>query len=69
MSELSDFRKGQIMGACLTGASVNLTAQLFGVLETTVFMIMNAYTKHGKTSLEKKNSGQKQKVNDRDCQH
>ncbi len=47
------------MGACLTGAPVDLTTQLFGVLGT-VFMIMNANTKHGKTSLEKKNNGQGQ---------
>lgn len=38
------------MGVCLAGASVTLTAQLFGVLQTTVFMIMTAYTNHGKTN-------------------
>uniref|UniRef100_A0A672MR36 Uncharacterized protein n=1 Tax=Sinocyclocheilus grahami TaxID=75366 RepID=A0A672MR36_SINGR len=60
MADLSDFQKGQIMGAHLRGASVNLTAQLF--LSTTLFRIMTAYTKHGKTS-SAKNSGQKLKVN------
>ncbi len=50
MGDLSDFQKGQIMAV-----------QLCGVLST-AFTIMTAYTKHGKTSLEKKNSGQKPKV-------
>uniref|UniRef100_A0A673KA24 Uncharacterized protein n=1 Tax=Sinocyclocheilus rhinocerous TaxID=307959 RepID=A0A673KA24_9TELE len=61
MSDLSDFQKGQIIGACLPGASVTLS-----VLRTTVFMIMAAYTKHGKNSSANKNSGCRPKVNHRD---
>lgn len=65
---MSDFEKGQIVEAHLAGASVPLTAQLFGVLRTTVFTFVIAYTKHGKTSLAKKNTGQQPKVNIKDCQ-
>uniref|UniRef100_A0A672QTQ3 Uncharacterized protein n=1 Tax=Sinocyclocheilus grahami TaxID=75366 RepID=A0A672QTQ3_SINGR len=63
MSDLSDFQKGQVIGACLPGASVTLS-----VLRTTVFIIMAAYTKHGKNSSANKNSGFRPKVNDRDSQ-
>ncbi len=54
MGDLSNLQKGQIMEACLAGKPVTLTAQLFGILRTTVFaftcVFMGAYKKHGKTS-------------------
>lgn len=58
---MGDFRppKRGIIGAPLAEASVTLTAQLFSVISATVFMIMAPYTMVGKTSLAKKNSGQK----------
>ncbi len=56
------------MQAHLAGMSLTFMSQLFNVLKTIVFTIMTVYTKHGKTSAVKKNSGQKPKVNDRDCQ-
>uniref|UniRef100_A0A673GJD8 Resolvase HTH domain-containing protein n=1 Tax=Sinocyclocheilus rhinocerous TaxID=307959 RepID=A0A673GJD8_9TELE len=55
MGDLSDVQKGQIIEAYLAGASITLIAQLFGVLRTTV---RTTYTKHGKTSSEKKNNPQ-----------
>ncbi len=45
-----------------------LNSQTTGVLRTTDFMIMTVYAKHGKTSFEEKNRGQKLKVNDWDSQ-
>lgn len=68
MGNLYDFQNEQIMGACLAGASVTLTAKLFGILRTRVFMIMTAYTEHSKASSVKNNSGRKPKVNHRESQ-
>lgn len=58
IGDLIDLQKGQIMGACL-GASVTLTAQLFGVLRAVVFKFLTVYKKRVKTSSAKKNNWQK----------
>jgi hypothetical protein len=57
IGRLSDFERGQIVGARLAGASVTKTATLLGVLRATVCMVMSAYTNHGKTAAAKRNSG------------
>lgn len=49
--DLSNFQRGQIMGA-----------HLVGVLRTKVFMIMTAYTQHCKTSSAKKIVGENQGI-------
>jgi hypothetical protein len=54
---LSDFERGQIVGAHLAGDSVTKTATLLGILRVTVSKVMLAYTNHGKTTSVKKNSG------------
>jgi hypothetical protein len=51
MGDLSNFERGQIVGACIAGASVMKTAILLGVLRATVSQVMSAYTNHGKTVL------------------
>jgi predicted transcriptional regulator len=57
MGDLSDFERGQIVGACFTGASMTETATLLGVSRVTVSKFMLAYTNHGKTTSAKGNSG------------
>jgi transposase len=59
MGDLSDFERGQIVGARLAGASVIETATLLGISRATVSKVMSAYTNHGKTTSAKRNSGRK----------
>ena len=59
MPDLSDFKRGQIVGARMAGASVTKTTELFGVARSTVLKIMTAFKKEEKASLLKQNSGKK----------
>jgi transposase len=67
MADLSDFERGQIVGARLAGASVAKTATLLGVSRATVSKVMSAYKNHGKTTSVKRNSGRKSTLAERDC--
>ena len=50
MADLSDFKRGQIVGAHMAGASVRKTAKLFMVAKRAVSKVMIAFEKEGKTS-------------------
>jgi len=67
MGDLTDFQKGQVIGARLAGASITKTRTLLGVSITAVFNVMTAYTNHGKTSPATRTSGRKPKLTERDC--
>jgi hypothetical protein len=66
IGDLSDFERGQIVGARLAGASVTKTATLLGVLRAIVSKVMLAYTNHGKTMSAKTNSGRNSSPTERD---
>ncbi|GFS61463.1 transposable element Tc1 transposase [Trichonephila clavipes] len=61
MCDLSDMKRGMIIGA-----SMSRTANLVGVLRTTVSRVMTAYTNLGKVSSAKYNSRGKLKLEHRD---
>jgi transposase len=65
MRGLSEFERGQIVGARLAGASVTETATLLCVSRATVSKIMLAYTNHGKTASMKRNSWRKSAMAER----
>ena len=60
------FEIKKIIGSQLAGESVTKTAEMFNVLRTTVYMVMTAYTKQGKISSARRNSGRNLKLTDRD---
>jgi transposase len=67
MGDLSDFERGQIVGAHLAGVSVTKTATLLGVSRATVSKVMSAYTNQGKETSAKRNSGLKSTLTETDC--
>ena len=64
MGDFSDFQRGQIVDACLTGAFVTKMATLLVVSTATVSRVMMTFTNNGRTST-KGNSGQKPKLGER----
>jgi predicted transcriptional regulator len=57
VGDLSEFERGEIVGAHLAGAFVIKAATLLGVSRATVSKVMSAYMNHGKTTSAKRNSG------------
>jgi predicted transcriptional regulator len=66
MGDLSNFERGQTVGARLAGASVIKVATLLGVSKATVSEVTSAYTNHGKTTSAKRNSEQRSTMTERD---
>jgi predicted transcriptional regulator len=64
VGDLSNFERGQIVGARLAAASVTKTATLLGVSRATVSK--STYTNHGKATSAKTNSQRKSTLTDRD---
>ncbi len=66
MGDISEFKRGQIVGAHLAGASVTRTASLCGVSRAMVSMVMSAYHNEGRTTSNSSNCRCKRKLSERD---
>jgi IS30 family transposase len=66
MGHLSDFERGQIVGARLAGTSVTKSATLLGVSRATVSKVISACTNHGETTSAKRNSERNSSLTERD---
>ena len=56
MRDLTDLKKGQIVGARMAGASITKTAELLGFSRATLSRTMSELEKHGKTSNNRSSS-------------
>jgi hypothetical protein len=63
---LSDFQRGKIVGARLTGASLTKTATSLGVSRATLSKFISAHMNREKTTPAKKNSGRKSTLTEKD---
>ena len=61
MAVLSDFKRGQIVGARMAGSSETKNVELFSVSRSTVTKVMTALERERKTSSLKQSSGRKRK--------
>ena len=68
MGDISEFKRGQIVGACLTGASVTRTASLCGVSRATGSRVRSACHHEGRTTSNRSNCRCKRKLSERDVQ-
>lgn len=66
MGDTSEFTRGQIVGARLSGASVTKAADLCGVSRATVSRVTSAYIQEGRTTSNRNNCGSKRKLSERD---
>ena len=64
MPDLSDFQRGQIVGAHMAGASITETARILGVSRNTVSKVITAFEREGKTYSAKHRSGRKSKLSE-----
>ena len=58
-ADLSNVKRGQIVGAHMSGTGVTKAAELFGVARNTVLKVMTAFEKERKPFSLKQNSGRK----------
>ena len=66
MADLSDFKRGQIVGARMVGASVTKTVHMFGTSRGTVWKLKIAFEREYKISSAKHKYGRKLKLSERD---
>ena len=53
MADLSDFKRGQIVGARMVGASVTKTVQMFGISRSNVSKVTIAFKKENVSAKHK----------------